>query len=150
VDDSDVFMDRLAQWLSEDPEFQIVARVRAGQAALEQIETSRPDLVLMDVSMSDINGFEVTGRIKSRAGAPLVVLMSFHDSQAARLEAWASGADGFLPKSEIVSALMPTVRDLIGGRYRRRDTAADAAEVSGDKKEEGMSRKQSPARGSAR
>lgn len=150
VDDSEVFLDRLERWLSEDPEFRIVGRARSGRAALEQVQTSRPDLVLMDVSMSDIHGFAVTGRIKSRPEAPLVVLMSFHDSQAARLEAWAAGADGFLPKSDVVSVLIPTVRSLVGAREQERDAAVKPAVASGDKKEGSAHRNRSTTEGSHR
>ena len=87
-----------------------------------------PDLVLMDVSMSEVNGFEAARKIKSVADAPAVILMTFHDSHAARLEAWAAGADSFLAKSEITGRLTVMIEDLF--RQRRRE-AEEAAAVAG-------------------
>ena len=74
------------------------------------------ELVLMDVTLPDMSGFEAARRIKARAEAPLVVLLSFHDSKAARLEAWAAGADGFVAKSELTESLTPLVGDLLRQR----------------------------------
>jgi len=48
-----------------------------------------------------MDGFEATRRIKSRQGAPLVAILTLHDSQAIRRAAAAAGADGFVAKSEL-------------------------------------------------
>ena len=73
-----------------------------------------PGVVLMDVTLPDASGFDVARRIKTREASPFVVLLSFHDSHAARLEAWAAGADGFVAKSETTTRLMPLVLELLG------------------------------------
>ena len=114
---NDVLLDGIADWLAQEPHFEIVGRAHTGSRALDEIETLRAELVLMDVTLPDMSGFEVARRIKAPAEAPLVVLLSFHDSQAARLEARAAGADGFVVKSGITECLTPLVGDLL----RRRD-----------------------------
>lgn len=116
VDDNDDFLDGVAAWLQHDPQLEILGRAHSGPEALERVEKNRPGLVLMDISMPDINGFEVTREIKSRPEAPLVVLMSFHESHTAQLEAWAAGADGFVAKSQITERLMPLLRALVRQR----------------------------------
>ena len=98
-------------------QFEIAGRAHSGRQALDQVERLRPDLVLMDVAVPDRNGFETARCIKSRADAPLVVLLAFHVSHAAQLEAWAAGADGFVAKAAVTERLTPIVRDLI--RQRR-------------------------------
>jgi two-component system response regulator (stage 0 sporulation protein A) len=117
VDDNDDFLDGVVDWVAHDAQIEIVGRAHSGSEALGRIEELRPDMVLMDVMLPDMSGFEVARRIKSRDSAPLVVLLSFHDNHAARLEAWTAGADGFVAKSETTTRLMPLVGDLL--RQRR-------------------------------
>jgi len=118
VGSNDVFLDSLADWIARDGLFEVAGRAHSGTEALAWIGTQPADLVLIDVILPDMSGFEVARRIKARSDAPLVVLLSFHDSHAARLEAWAAGADGFVPKSETTSCLTPLVRNLLRERDR--------------------------------
>ena len=119
VGGNDVFLDGVVEWVAQDAQLEIVGRANTGAAALEQIEALQVDLALVDVILPDMNGFEVSRRMKARADAPLVVLLSFYDTQGARLEAWAAGADGFVPQSKTTTHLKPLVGDL----FRRRQTA---------------------------
>jgi len=113
---NDAFLDGVVNWVTRDAQFEVVGRTHAGSHALEQIEALGAELVLVDVTLPDMSGFEVARRIKSRAGAPLVILLSFHDNQAARLEAAAAGADGFVAKSDMTECLTPLVGDLLRRR----------------------------------
>jgi DNA-binding NarL/FixJ family response regulator len=128
VDDNDDFLDGLSAWLAHDPRLDIVGRAHSGPDAILAVPRLRPDLVLMDVSMPDMNGFEATRQIKSNPNAPLVVLIAFHDSRAARLEAWAAGADGFVAKAETTERLMPVVRDLLQRQERHEEQKVAASE----------------------
>jgi DNA-binding NarL/FixJ family response regulator len=130
VDDNDDFLDGLSAWLAHDPRLEIVARAHSGPDAILAVPRLQPELVLMDVSMPDMNGFEATRQIKSNPNAPLVVLIAFHDSRAARLEAWAAGADGFVAKAETTERLMPVVRDLLQRQELREEQRLAAAERS--------------------
>ena len=116
VDENDDFLDGLTDWLAGDERFQLAGKAHSGRAALEQVERLAPDLVLMDAAIPDMNGFEVTRQIRSLPDAPVTVLLTFYESTAARLEAWAAGAAGFVCKAEIAQKLMPVVQDLIGQR----------------------------------
>jgi len=118
VGGNDAFLDGVVEWVARDAQFEVVGRAHSGSRALERIEALHAELVVMDVTLPDMSGFEVARRIKARDPAPLVVLLSFHDSKAARLEAWAAGADGFVAKSEITECLTPLVGDLL----RQRDS----------------------------
>ncbi|HEX5041266.1 MAG TPA: response regulator transcription factor [Candidatus Polarisedimenticolaceae bacterium] len=116
VGGNDDFLDGIVDWIEGDADFQVVGRAHSGAHALDQLAVLRVDLVLMDVSLPDMSGFEVTRRMKMRAGAPLVVLLSFYDTRTIRLEALAAGADCFVPKSETTTRLKPLVGDLLHGR----------------------------------
>jgi DNA-binding NarL/FixJ family response regulator len=114
---NDVFLDGVVEWVADDPRIEVVGRAHTGAQALESVGSLRAEMVLVDVTLPDMSGFEVARRIKSRPGAPLVVMLSFHDSHAARLEAWAAGADGFVAKSETADCLKPLVGDLLRQRH---------------------------------
>jgi DNA-binding NarL/FixJ family response regulator len=116
VGGNDDFLDGVVDWTARNAVFEVVGRAHSGNHALDQLDLLRADLVLVDLILPDMSGFEVTRRMKARMDAPLVVLLSFYDTQAIRLEAWASGADGFVPQSEMTTRLNPLVGDL----FRRR------------------------------
>jgi CheY-like chemotaxis protein len=111
VDDNDDFLEVVAEWLTDNPDLGIVGTARSGRQAIEQVERLAPDLVLMDVTMPEMNGFEASRRIKANADAPRVVLMTLHESQAARHEAWAAGADELIAKVHLIQRLTAFVRE---------------------------------------
>jgi DNA-binding NarL/FixJ family response regulator len=114
-------LDGIVAWVANDPHFEIVGRVHSGSSAIDRIDELRAELVLINVSLPDMSGFEVARRIKTRPDSPLVVLLSFHDSQAARLAGWAAGADGFVSQSEITERLTSLVGDL----HRQRELGVE-------------------------
>ncbi|MBI4278559.1 MAG: response regulator, partial [Armatimonadetes bacterium] len=73
----------------------------------------RPDLVIMDLTMPGMNGLEATRRLKARPGAPRVVILSLHDSEAHRAVAAAAGADAYASKSEFGDALLGLIQALL-------------------------------------
>jgi DNA-binding NarL/FixJ family response regulator len=122
VDDNLDFRKGVAAWLGDEPRIEIAGTACSGREALERVEELKPDLVLMDVSMPEIDGFEATRRIKSGAEAPRIVLMTFYHSETAKQEAWAAGADGFLSKASLTGELLGLVRNLLS---RRLDEGSD-------------------------
>ena len=113
---NDVFLDGIVDWIARDARLEVVGRAHSGSKALKSLASLRGELVLVDVTLPDISGFELARRIKARPDAPLVVLFSFHDSHAARQEARAAGADGFVVTSEMAECLLPLVGELLRRR----------------------------------
>ena len=113
VDDNDDFLAGAASWLATDPELELVGTARSGLEALDEVERLKPDLVLMDVTMPDVSGFDATRRIKAAEDSPRVILLTLHHSEVAREEATAAGADGYVAKNEVTEQLLPTIRELL-------------------------------------
>ena len=65
VDNSEAFLEGVKSWLALEPLLELVGTARTGQEAVDEVERLKPDLVLMDVGMPDLSGFEATRRIKS-------------------------------------------------------------------------------------
>jgi DNA-binding NarL/FixJ family response regulator len=135
VDSNDDFLDGLTAWLAREADVEVVGTARTGEEAIQLADRLRPDLLLMDVSMSGMSGFEAAREIKSSPGAPTVVLTTFYQGEAVRHEAWVAGADGLIPKADVTSRVRSLVRDLVAGRIgteagdaapRRRDHSRSA------------------------
>jgi CheY-like chemotaxis protein len=122
VDDSVDFLEVVSEWLTADPGIRIVGTAGSGSEAVGDVQRLQPDVVLMDVTMPGINGFEATRRIKSKADAPIVILLTFHDSETARSEAWAAGADDLIAKADVTDGLLELVRSAIASRRDGRET----------------------------
>jgi CheY-like chemotaxis protein len=117
VDDSEEFLLGVCGWVTAQPGLRLAGTARSGDEALTAVERLHPDLVLMDVAMPGMDGLEATRRIKSRADAPLVVILTFHATQVARQEAWAAGADGFVAKADVSEELHRVIGELLTDRH---------------------------------
>ena len=113
VDDSPEFLESAVHFLAEDPAIEVVGRVFSGRGALEQLPVLKPDLVLMDVSMPEMNGLEATRRIKAQDDDLRVILLTLHDNPEYRAAAQAAKADGFVAKSELGIELLPLIHQLL-------------------------------------
>lgn len=131
VDDNEGFSDGVSDWLGSSPGLDVVGSAHSGQEALDLVAQFAPDLVLTDLTIPDMNGFEVTRRIKESPGAPRVVVVSLHESETARMEAWSAGADGFVAKARVMDELMPVIRELFPDLARAVPGAKRVAGVSG-------------------
>ena len=112
VDDNVSFLETLIRYVKTFPSVQIVGKAVSGEEALKQCSRLRPDLILMDIKMPGINGFETTRLIKSGENPPKVVLLSFNDNPEYKIESLKSGADGYLAKSEISSGLLRQITSI--------------------------------------
>jgi CheY-like chemotaxis protein len=100
VDDNAEFR-RAARQLLERHGFAVVAEAETGVSAIEQAKEHRPDLVLLDVQLPDIDGFEVAERL-SRLEVPVdVILTSSLDGTDFGTLVARSSALGFVPKAEL-------------------------------------------------
>ena len=114
VDENDDFLDGLASLMADRPGLEVVGRAHRGSEAVQRAGSLSPDLVLMDVSLRDMSGFEAVHLIKNQSPAPKVLLMTFHESRAAVTAALASGADGCLSKSSVTERLLQVIDGLLG------------------------------------
>jgi DNA-binding NarL/FixJ family response regulator len=112
VDDSGEFLNSAADFLSGSRDIEIVGRAQSGREAIRLAAELFPDLVLVDISMPEINGIELTRRLKQGASPPKVVILTFHVNAAYRLAAELAGADAFVAKTDLVDTLLPTVLSL--------------------------------------
>jgi two-component system chemotaxis response regulator CheY len=113
VDDSAEFLEMAARFLEAEPPVQVVGRALSAREGLRMVVELRPDLVLMDLAMPDMNGLDATRGIKAMADPPRVVILTLFDSSEYRAAAEEARADGFIPKSEFAEKLLPLIRTFL-------------------------------------
>jgi DNA-binding NarL/FixJ family response regulator len=112
VDDNAEFLDSAAHFLNTDPRIEIVGRACSGRGALEQVPLLKPDLVLMDLSMPEMNGLEATRALKEQGDDPRIIILTLHDNPEYRAAAAAVRADGFVTKTDLDLQLLPMIHQL--------------------------------------
>jgi DNA-binding NarL/FixJ family response regulator len=110
VDDHAPFR-ALARELLEMDAFIVVGEAGDASGAMTLAQELAPDLVLLDIGLPGVDGFEVARLLAALDPAPKIVLISSRDRSAYRTRLADSPADGFLPKAELSGAVLT---DLIG------------------------------------
>ena len=114
VDDHELIRRGIRSILANEPEFEVCAEAANGRQAVQMVETLRPDVVVMDLAMPELNGIEAMRQIHRGSHHPKVLALSLHESEQFASEAIQAGASGYLFKSdaaqEVVQAVK-TVRD---------------------------------------
>jgi DNA-binding NarL/FixJ family response regulator len=95
-----------ARMLLEADGFSVVGEAEDGLSALEEVAALHPDVVLLDVHLPDINGFEVAARLTANGGTVAIVLTSSRDVEDLGFLAGRDGVRGFIPKSELSGAAL--------------------------------------------
>jgi diguanylate cyclase (GGDEF)-like protein len=92
-----------------------IAEAGTGQAALDHVQANAPDLVLLDIMLPDIDGFEVSRRIKSDSSLPFIpiILVTARDSTEDKVMGFEAGADDYLTKPINFSELEARVRSML-------------------------------------
>jgi DNA-binding NarL/FixJ family response regulator len=115
VDDQALIREGFRTILELDREIVVVGEAADGGAALDVVERTRPDVVLMDVRMSGISGLEATQRLMRRPMAPKVLVLTTYDADEYVLEALQAGASGFLLKDLRKGQLVRAVHQAAAG-----------------------------------
>ena len=112
ADDHQMTVTGLRTVLESQAGWYVCGEARTGLEAVEKAGRLRPDIVVMDVSMPELNGLEATRRIRSLLPGTEVLIFTMHESKTLVQEALAAGARGFILKTEVNHQLVATVKKL--------------------------------------
>jgi DNA-binding NarL/FixJ family response regulator len=127
VDDHEVVRRGLAALLDVNPGWQIVGEAEDGRHAVRLAQETRPDVVVMDVGMPELNGFEATRQILKVLPETEVLILTMHDGEQLVREVIAAGARGYVLKSDAGRELVAAVHSL--ARHQPFFTSQMAARV---------------------
>jgi DNA-binding NarL/FixJ family response regulator len=112
VDDDPHSRQRVTSLLADEPGVEIAGQASSGEEALAKAAQLEPDLVVMDVQMPGMSGLQTLERIKKQAKVPLVILMTLSDYPGYSDLSKLLGADGFISKRDLPTALPTTIKTL--------------------------------------
>jgi DNA-binding NarL/FixJ family response regulator len=114
VDDHDLIRESTQLMLEGEPDLEVVGEAVNGRHALELCRRLRPDLVLMDVRMPEMDGLTATREIKKEMPAISVLVVSAYESEDYRREAASAGATDYILKDAERRQLLEAVRAALG------------------------------------
>lgn len=116
VDDNNLFRQGLRSMISAHAEFEVVADLRGGREAVQASLNLNPDLMLMDIVLSGVNGLETVPQVKRRLpNVKVVMLTSLRTDDYVR-EALRLGADGYVLKDSTLDELLMAMRWVAQGK----------------------------------
>jgi DNA-binding NarL/FixJ family response regulator len=112
ADDHEVVRQGLRSILEEQPGWEICGEALTGQEAIAKAKELRPDVVVLDFSMPDLNGLEATRQIRRMLPDTEVLVLTMYDSERLAREFLAAGARGFILKADAGKVLVEAVGKL--------------------------------------
>lgn len=115
VDDLDAVRAGLRGVLFREPDLEVIGEARNGREAIELCRRTRPDIVVMDVQMPEMDGLTATHEIKAELPAVAVLVLTAYDDPDYLLEAVRAGAAGFVLKRNAMLRVTEAIRTVLGG-----------------------------------
>jgi DNA-binding NarL/FixJ family response regulator len=115
VDDHEIVRAGLRSLLGNYADFEVVGEAAGGEEAMQLVRQRQPHVVLMDVSMRDMDGGEATRRIKETAPEVNVLALTIHEEEAYFFEMLNAGASGYIPKRSSPEILVTAIRAVAKG-----------------------------------
>lgn len=114
ADDEPAVIEQVQRLLAT--EFRVVGTVPDGLALLRAAERLKPDVILADVSMPVLNGFEAARRLKASAPGTRIIFLTVHEDLTVVTEALGIGVNGFVIKRSAAQDLIAAIREVLQGR----------------------------------
>lgn len=115
VDDHPVFREGLASLLASQADLVIVGQVASGEAAIEEVPRTRPNVVLLDLRLPGMSGLETLLWLKGHAPTAKVIVLTSSDSADEAAALLKAGACGYLSKQIDAGEIMAAIRDVRAG-----------------------------------
>jgi DNA-binding NarL/FixJ family response regulator len=115
VDDHGLMREGLRAILQGEAGFQIIGEAADGLEALQQIESRKPDLVLLDISLPSMSGIDITRRIKKNYPQIKIIALSRHDNMEYVDPILQAGAEGYVLKDEVSADLKQAMTIVLRG-----------------------------------
>ena len=115
VDDHEIVRTGLRTFLQSQEGLKVVAEAGSGEEALERAQESQPDVVIMDITMPEMDGLEATRRLKNSLPACHVLALTVHEDKQYLFEMLAAGASGYITKQSAAEDLVAAIHAVASG-----------------------------------
>ena len=110
ADDHRLFRDGLRTLIDQREDMEVIGEAVDGPAAVAAAAQYKPDIVLMDISMPDLNGIEATRKIVAEHSGTKIIMLSMHSDQRFVTESLRAGASGYVLKDCAIEELIEAIR----------------------------------------
>jgi DNA-binding NarL/FixJ family response regulator len=142
ADDHEVVAEGLRHLVEAERDIQVVACVADGRAAVQQARDTQPDVVLMDLSMPELNGADATRAILERDPRCRVIVLSMYSQREYVRRALKAGAAGYVVKRSAAKEVVEAIRAVHAGQRYLSPRVADVVidDYAGDEREDPLAR----------
>jgi len=116
VDDFEMFRQFVVELLGKRPELQVVGEASDGLEALQKAVELRPDLILLDIGLPNLNGIEVARQLQSLVPESRIIFLTQESSSDVVQEALSRGARGYVTKNMALADLFAAVEAVLSGK----------------------------------
>jgi DNA-binding NarL/FixJ family response regulator len=116
ADDHKIVRDGLRSLLEDQQDIEVVAEAEDGRTTVKQAKKFSPDVIIMDISMHDLNGIEATRQIIARSPGVKVLALSMHSDKRFVTGMLSAGASGYLLKESAFSELVNAIRVVVSNQ----------------------------------
>ncbi|MBQ6774915.1 MAG: response regulator transcription factor [Synergistaceae bacterium] len=117
ADDHKLFIEGLAELIKRQPDIELVGQARDGLQAVEQAKKIKPDIILMDISMPELNGIKALKNILPTLPDIKIIMLSMYNSRELIVESLRAGAQGYVLKECTSDELYEAIRSVMSGNY---------------------------------
>ena len=116
ADDHKIMRDGLSNLLDKEAGMEVIAEAKNGREAIRLAEQLRPDILIMDISMEDLNGMDATRQIVGKNQGTKIIALSMHADKRFVAGMFEAGAMGYLLKECAFDELLQAIRQVMSGR----------------------------------
>jgi two-component system response regulator NreC len=117
ADDHTILRAGLRMMLDAQPDIEVVGEASDGKQALVEAQRLQPDVVLMDITMPEMNGIEATRQIKRALDSTRVLILTMHENEEYLFQVLRAGASGYILKEAAGTELISAIRIVFSGRF---------------------------------
>jgi len=116
ADDHELVRRGLSGLLADVPGWSVVAQAANGRQAVELAASHQPDIVILDLTMPELNGLDATRQVLAASARTRVLILTAHESEQLIREVLTAGAQGYVLKADAARSLVAAVEALLDGR----------------------------------
>lgn len=117
ADDHKLFIEGLAELIRKRPDIELSGQAKDGFTAVEQAEILQPDIILMDISMPELNGIKAAKQVLAKFPDTKIIMLSMYNSRELIVESLRAGAVGYILKECSSEELYEAIKTVMMGNY---------------------------------